>query len=64
MARLDSLGERPGDRGGLVDVMALAVLYARLCSDEAPFDRKAMRLVLDLHQRVSIPLLCGCAYLF
>jgi len=53
MSRLDSYHERPGDRGDLVDVLALAVLYSRLCSDDAPFDRKAMRLVLDLHQRVS-----------
>ena len=53
MSRLDSYQERPADRGNLVDVLALAVLYSRLCSDEAPFDRKAMRLVLDLHQRVS-----------
>ena len=53
MSRLDSYQERPGDRGDLVDALALAVLYSRLCSDDAPFDRKAMRLVLDLHQRVS-----------
>ena len=54
MSRLDSYQERPGDRGDLVDLLALAVLYSRLCSDEAPFDRKTMRLVLDVHQRVSI----------
>ena len=53
MGRLDSYQERPGDRGDLVDLLALAVLYSRLCSDEAPFDRKTMRLVLDIHQRVS-----------
>ena len=53
MGRLDSCQERPGDRGDLVDLLALAVLYSRLCSDEAPFDRKAMRLVLDIHQRVG-----------
>lgn len=53
MSRLDSYQERPEDRGDLVDVLALAVLYSRLCSDDAPFDRKAMRLVLDLYQRVS-----------
>ena len=55
MGRLDSHQERPGDRGDLVDLLALAVLYSRLCSDEAPFDRKTMRLVLDIHQRVSDP---------
>ena len=54
MGRLDSYQERPGDRGALVDLLALAVLYSRLCSDEAPFDRKTMRCVLDIHQRVSI----------
>ena len=53
MGRLDSYQERPGDRGDLVDLLALAVLYSRLCSDEAPFDRKTMRLALDIHQRVS-----------
>ena len=57
MSRLDSYQERPEDRGDLVDVLALAVLYSRLCSDDAPFDRKAMRLVLDLYQRVSRPLI-------
>jgi hypothetical protein len=56
-SRLDNYQERPGDRAGLVDTLALAVLYSRLCSDEAPFDRKTMRLVLDLHQRVSCTLL-------
>ncbi len=55
MTRLDSYQERPRDRGDLADVLALAVLYSRLCSDDAPFDRKAMRLVLDIHQRVSLP---------
>jgi len=54
--KLDSLNERPGDRADLVDVLALAVLYSRLCSDDAPFDRKAMRLVLDIHHRVSFQL--------
>ncbi len=57
MSRLDSDQERQGDRAGLVDTLALAVLYSRLCSDEAPFDGKTMRLVLDLHQRVSHSLL-------
>ena len=50
--RLDGAQERPGDRGELVNLMALAVLYARLCSDAAPPDRKAVRAALDLHARV------------
>ena len=57
MERLDGGQERPGDRGELLDLAALAVLYARLASDEAPFDRKAMRAALDLHARVLRSLL-------
>lgn len=53
MSRIDSPQERPHDRQQLVDVLAFSVMYSRLCSDEAPFDKKTMRLMLDLHQRVS-----------
>ncbi len=57
MSRIDGPQERPQDRSELVDLLAFSVMYSRLCSDEAPFDRKTMRLILDIHGRVSSLLL-------
>ena len=54
-SRIDGPQERPHDRSGLVDLLAFSVMYSRLCSDEAPFDKKTMRLILDFHNRVSFP---------
>jgi hypothetical protein len=32
----------------------MSVLYSRLCSDEAPFERRAMRAALDIHARAPV----------
>ena len=52
MQRLDGAQERHADRAELLDLLSLSVLYSRLCSDEAPFERKAMRAALDVHTHV------------
>ncbi len=53
MSRIGGPQERPHDRAQLADVLAFTIMYTRLCTDEAPFDKKTVRLVLDLHQRVT-----------
>jgi hypothetical protein len=50
-ARLAAGGERAGDRGGLVGLLALGVVYARLTTDEAPPDRRLVRQLLELHEQ-------------
>ena len=52
--RLDGPQERLADRAELLDLLSLSVLYSRLCSDEAPFERKAMRAALDVHTHVRL----------
>ncbi|CAL8470925.1 g10467 [Coccomyxa elongata] len=54
LSRIDGPQERPHDRRDLVDLLAFSVLYSRLCSDEAPFDKKTMRLILDIHNKVPV----------
>lgn len=53
LTRIDSSQERLHERSDLVDLLAFSVMYTRLCSDEAPFDKKTMRLVLDIHNKVD-----------
>ncbi len=50
-ARLAAGGERAGDRGGLVGLLALGAVYARLTTDEAPPDRRLVRQLLELHEQ-------------
>ncbi|KAK9842285.1 hypothetical protein WJX81_004630 [Elliptochloris bilobata] len=53
-ARLTAGAERAVDRGELVGLLALGVVYARLTTDEAPPDRRLIRLLLDLHEQVPL----------
>lgn len=54
-ARLGAGAERAGDRGELVGLLALGVAYARLTTDDAPPDRRLVRLLLDLHEQARRP---------
>lgn len=63
-ARRAAGGERAGDRGELVGLLALGIAYARLATDEAPADRRLIRQLLDLHEQArALPQLLHAHFL-
>jgi hypothetical protein len=52
-ARLAQGGERGDDREYLLGLLALGVLYVRLCHEECLPDPKTLRCLVDVHLQVT-----------